>query len=188
MTERSGRGSDPTLRVATDPFRILRTYPTRSRLPWLNVLLETLHEIGTATHLDALGALVATRGRDLFGPIPVALLIADTDGWRRLPSPSADHLPEFVSSDAPGGRYLPGAILAIDDVAAYANERPGSVPWFDAGIAAVVAAAFGPREDAQGYVAFFLPRRSDFSEDELTLLAIVANAAGLAVDRIRAAR
>jgi hypothetical protein len=102
-----------------------------------------------------------------------------------LSAPLNDDIPDIFGGHSPVTTpYVPGQVFEIADMERYVAARPAGRPWLDAGITYIVSAAFSPRSLVMGYVTFLHFARSDYSDDELTLMQLLAALVGFELDRI----
>jgi hypothetical protein len=167
-------------------IHVLRAYPSMQRAPWLFMLLETIADFARVTTRDELAAVVAVRSRDIFGSrIRAVVMPIAGDCLSLLAAPVNADVPDiFGSNSKVTTPYVPGQVLEITDMDTYVDARPAGGPWRDAGIRYIVSAAFSPRSLAMGYVTFLHFARSEYSDDELTLMQLLAALVGFELERI----
>ncbi len=156
------------------------------RAPWLFMLLETIADCARVNTRADLADVVAVRSRDIFGSrIRAVIMPIAGDCLSLLSAPVNDDIPDiFGGHSRVTTPYVPGQVFEITDMDRYVAARPAGKPWLDAGIAYIVSAAFSPRSLVMGYVTFLHFARSEYSDDELTLMQLLAALVGFELDRI----
>jgi len=149
------------------------------------MLLETIADFARVTTRAELAEVVAVRSREIFGTrIRAAIMPIAGDCLSMISAASNVDVPDIFGQSRVTTPYVPGQVFEITDVARYAEVRPAARPWLDAGICYIVSAAFSPRARVMGYVTFVHFVHSDYSDDELTLMQLLASLVGFELDRI----
>jgi hypothetical protein len=170
---------------SSEIVRLLRAYPTPESTRWLYLLLETLADLEAVNTRAQLADVVARRTREIFGDaVRGTILVINDETLFMLASEYNADVPSLPVSSAVTIPYTPGIIFEISDYNAYRAQRPVSEVWYEAGFRYIVSSGFGPRTHTKGYVSFLHRSQSEYSDDELTLLAILATFIGIAIDRI----
>jgi hypothetical protein len=165
---------------------VLRAYPTMQRAPWLLMLLETIADFSKVTSRSQLAEAVALRSRDIFGSrIRAVIMPIAGDCLTLLSSPVNEDVPDiFGGHSQVTTPYVAGQVFEITNMERYVALRPAGQPWIDAGIRYIVSVAFSPRSLVTGYVTFLHFAQSEYSDDELTLMQLLAALVGFELDRI----
>lgn len=154
----------------------------------MRVYYDTLYELCFVVRtVDDVARVAIRHAYEMFRVDIIALAVHDGEGFNVLRwrvEGVAAPLRIRPQADPGGPTYEPGQIVEIADVPAYARRFPHMQPLAERGIRSLVAAAFGMRVQGRGYLAFCSTGPQTFSDDEFTMMALVALSVGIAIDRV----
>jgi len=149
------------------------------------MLLETIADFAKVTTRAELAQVVAVRSRDIFGSrIRAVIMPIAGDCLTVLSAPLNSDIPDIFGQSPVTTPYIPGQVSEVADMERYVSARPAGRPLRDAGICYMVSAAFSPRSRVMGYITFLHFVRSEYSDDELTLMQLLAALVGFELERI----